>query len=64
MAKSNDFEVHLIGTTNELKLSRALVNEMSQYDIEIFPEPVRDKLKVMLKFYSDTINAERYENGI
>jgi hypothetical protein len=64
MAKSNDFEVHLIGTTNELKLSRALVNEMSQYDIEIFPEPVRDKLKVMLKFYSDAVNAERYENGI
>jgi|APGre2960657404_1045060.scaffolds.fasta_scaffold155264_3 hypothetical protein len=64
MVKSNDFEVHLIGTTNELKLSRALVNEMSQYDIEIFPEPVRDKLKNMLKFYSDTINAERYENGI
>lgn len=64
MAKSNDFEVHLIGTTNELKLSRALVNEMSQYDIEIFPEPVRDKLKVMLKFYSDVVNAERYENGI
>jgi hypothetical protein len=64
MAKSNDFEVHLIGTTNELKLSRALVNEMSQYDIEIFPEPVRDKLKVMLKFYSDVVNAERYQNGI
>ena len=64
MAKSNDFEVHLIGTTNELKLSRALVNEMSQYDIEIFPEPVRDKLKVMLKFYSDVVNAEGYENGI
>ena len=64
MAKSNDFEVHLIGTTNELKLSRALVNEMSQYDIEIFPEPVRDKLKNMLKFYSDAVNAERYENGI
>jgi hypothetical protein len=64
MAKSNDFEVHLIGTSNELKLSRALVNEMSQYDIEIFPEPVRDKLKDMLKFYSDVVNAERYENGI
>jgi hypothetical protein len=64
MAKSNDFEVHLIGTTNELKLSRALVNEMSQYDIEIFPEPVRDKLKVMLKFHSDVVNAEGYENGI
>ena len=60
MAKSNDFEVHPIGTTNEIKLSRELVNEMSQYDMEIFPEPVRNKLKDILKFYSDTVNAERY----
>lgn len=64
MAKSNDFEVHLIGTTTELKLSRALVNEITMYDIEIFPEPVQDKIKDMLKFYSDVVNAERYENGI
>ena len=60
MAKSNDFEVHPIGTTSKIKFSRELVNEMSQYDMEIFPEPVRNKLKDILKFYSDTVNAERY----
>jgi len=64
MAKSNDFEVHLIGTTNELKLSRELVNEMSQYDAGIFPEPVQEKLNALLKFHASMVDSERYDNGI
>ena len=64
MVKSNDFEVQPIGTTNEIKLSRALVNEMSQYDAGIFPEPVQEKLNALLKFHSSMIDSERYDNGI
>ena len=63
MAKSNDFEVHDIGTTQEIKLSRELTREMSlvaqQYGAGIFPHNVLTKLNALLGFYKQQMDNER-----
>jgi len=68
MVKSNDFEVHEIGTALELKLCRALVEDMNQvskqYGRGILPSNVVDKLNKLNAFYADIINNKGYENGI
>jgi hypothetical protein len=68
MAKSNDFEVHELGTTMELKLCRALIEDMTQiskqYGRGIFPSTVANKLDNIVAFYASVIEDERYENGI
>ena len=68
MVKSNDFEVHPIGTAQELKITRDLVIEMAQlqkqYGTGIFHKTISDKLNVLLAFYDKLIETERYENGI
>jgi hypothetical protein len=68
MTKSNDFEVHEIGTTQELKLCRELVQEMAQvskqYGRGIFPANVANKLDNLIAFYGRVVENERYENGI
>lgn len=68
MVKSNDFEVHKLGTTQEIKLCRELIEEMvqisKQYGPGIFPESVAQKLDNLVKFYAKVVEDERYENGI
>lgn len=68
MVKSNDFEVHPIGTAQELKMSRDLVIEMAQlqkqYGTGIFHKTISDKLNTLLGFYDKLMDSERYENGI
>lgn len=68
MSKSNDFEVHEIGTTQELKLCRALIDEMAQvskqYGRGIFPATIADKLDNLIAFYANIIENEGYGNGI
>lgn len=68
MAKSNDFEVHPIGTTQEIKLCRELVESMvqmtTQYGRGIFHESITNKLDNLVAFYGRVVENERYENGI
>lgn len=66
MVKSNDFEVHPIGTAQELKLCRDLISEMAQLQNQygVFHKTVLDKLNAVLEFYKKQNETERYENGI
>ena len=66
MVKSNDFEVHPIGTAQELKLCRELIWEMAQLQNQygVFHKTVLDKLNAVLEFYKKQNETERYENGI
>lgn len=68
MVKSNDFEVHEIGTAAELKLCRELIDSLVQlqkhYGRGIIPETVATKLDNLTAFYMRVVENERYENGI
>lgn len=68
MEKSNNFELHQLGTTKEIKLCRELVVDMlqlsKQYGYGIFPESVAKKLDNIVKYYAEIVENERYENGI
>lgn len=68
MVKSSDFEVHQLGTSQEIKLCRELVQSMiqlqKQYGRGIFHESITSKLDNLVEFYSRVIENERYENGI
>jgi hypothetical protein len=58
MMKSNDFEVHSIGTTEELRLSRALAREIEavveQYG-EVVPKSVLNRYYDLRAFYQQQI---------
>jgi len=58
MMKSNDFEVHSIGTTEELRLSRALAREIEavveQYG-EVVPKSVLNRYYDLRAFYQRQI---------
>lgn len=68
MVKSNDFEVHDIGTATELRLCRELIEIMvqmsKQYGRGIFHKTVADKLDELVLFYNRSMENERYNNGI
>ena len=64
MVKLPDFP----DVNTEIKMCRDLVYSMwqlsQQYGRGIFPEDVARKLDDIVKFYNETIENERYENGI
>lgn len=68
MVKSNDFEVHPIGTALEIKLCRELVESMVQLQVQygrgILAEQVVSKLDKVIEHYNRKMENERYENGI
>ena len=68
MVKSNDFEVHPIGTAQEIKLCRELVESMVQLQVQygrgILAEQVVSKLDKVIEHYNRKMENERYENGI
>ena len=59
---NNDFEVHRIGTTEELKLSRALATEIqhSLEDNEVVPINVRQAYNRLYGHYIKQQQSEKY----
>ena len=59
-----DFEVHEIGTAQELKLCRQLVNDMQQlceqYGEGIFHITILNTHRQLLTLYSQQLEKERY----
>ena len=64
----DNFETHPRGTSEELRLSRELANEMKiiqdQFGKNIFYITVKNKLNALLKHYEKQLEAEKYQNGI
>ena len=63
-----DFETHSIGTAKELRLSRALANEIKavckQFGTGVFPENVISAYNELIAHYEEQMQNEQYQNGI
>ena len=63
-----DFEVHVIGTADEIRLSRALafaINQIVvQYGEGIIPNAILRPYRDLERHYEKSIEAEKYQNGI
>lgn len=63
----NDFEVHHIGTSKELQMTRELIVQLKQvtdqYGIWLLPQPARTTFQNILKFYDNILEKEDYEGS-
>lgn len=59
---NNDFEVHKIGTSEELKLARALANECEWCEQVggVMPSQIRKAYKDLKSFYERKVAEESY----
>lgn len=63
-----DFEVHSLGTSDEIRLSRALVASIeqliAQYGEGIIPSSILRSYKELNQFHDRIRESEKYKNGI
>ena len=63
-----DFEVHPVGTTDEMRLSRSLAVAMTQlidqYGEGIIPIALLRPYKDLVNHHNKCIEVEKYQNGI
>lgn len=63
-----DFEVHPIGTADEMRLSRSLASSIdqliNQYGEGIIPLSILRPYKELKQHYDRSVESEKYQSGI